>query len=374
MKVKRQESTYHTLRARGLVVLTMISLVSVGMAVVTLAIGAVNLSISKAFRGEQDRVRRRALAYAAFGVGGFLVEETLQRGPFLREALDKWAVETGEALASLGVPHLQVVYEDEEAKLSMAGMVWAAGEVALACQLPTPPVDLTAARAAWKNRLEAVEELIGHGWPLTTDQMARLRACFTAVPSRAINVNTASDEVFEGVWHWAAMAAGVAGHLEFQNSGWPNLAGSKTVSPPTALIPQTYLRGTPMGSPSDRTDALDAGPFQAHELTQPVGVFWFDPSQYYVPFSPDPLGKPDPETFEGFELGDLFRPGVMLNTLLNGFLSLQGPGPYRATSEHYTLSLSKAGASSGAPPETTLRVTWRTSPDGLPRVLRWEEE
>ncbi len=136
-----------------------------------------------------------------------------------------------------------------------------------------------------------------------------------------------------------------------------------------AVSPHPWFKFNPAGNTSS---VIGGRPYGTGDVTQPLALAWYTPEAWFSPMSPIATAE-----FAPIDLGagTLEIPQTSLDMGLSaaaftGWLSLQGPGPYRVASDWYTLSLtsvSKGVTIAG-------RVTCRIFPDALPIMLIHTEE
>lgn len=128
--------------------------------------------------------------------------------------------------------------------------------------------------------------------------------------------------------------------------------------PSYAVRPNAWLK---FQSVPDADAMVGGRPYAVNEVTQPLGLYWFTPESYFTPINPSALGQ--------FEVQNPVPP-IALNVGLSaaaftGWVSLQGPGPYRPASEWYTFAPRDTVGGS----EVVTRVTLRVYPNEMPVVL-----
>lgn len=122
-----------------------------------------------------------------------------------------------------------------------------------------------------------------------------------------------------------------------------------------------WVKGQPVSGASSLTGQR---PLRLNDLTQPVGLLWYTPEAWFTPVTPAALGR--------FSMTPVHpdRPYKEINVGLaaasfTGWLSLQGPGPFRAGSEWYTITARSNWMSIGVAAQATLRIF----PDEMPTVV-----
>ncbi len=104
-------------------------------------------------------------------------------------------------------------------------------------------------------------------------------------------------------------------------------------------------------------------PYRTGDVTQPLGLAWYTPEAWFSPISPVTAGQFAGSAPLAINVG-------LGSAAFTGWLSLQGPGPYRVGSSWYsfTANASLKGVS------LTQKIICRISPKTLPQILIATEE
>lgn len=150
-------------------------------------------------------------------------------------------------------------------------------------------------------------------------------------------------------------------YFESGTVSFPPYYGQKSYVP--KIMPWMRGQGT-----ADASTIIQGRPYAASELTQSLGLLWYTPEGWFMPHNPTVMG-------EFAEVPGSGLPPIGLNVGLSaaaftGWISLQGPGVFRSTSDWFTFSTQSR--ESGV--AVTTSVTIRVFPNEEPRVLAWRSE
>lgn len=124
--------------------------------------------------------------------------------------------------------------------------------------------------------------------------------------------------------------------------------------------PNAWMKHQPAGN----AQAVMGGrPYAVSDLTQPLGLLWYTPEAWFMPVTPASTGE-----FEFVNNTQATPKGINVGlsaAAFTGWVSLQGPGPYRAASDWYTFEA--RGQKSGS--DVVTRITLRIFPNEMPTVL-----
>lgn len=121
-------------------------------------------------------------------------------------------------------------------------------------------------------------------------------------------------------------------------------------------------------SVQDPASIASGRPYAIQDLTQPLGAAWITPESWFAPLLPTVIGQ-----FQYIVPWASTVAAKGLNVALSaaaftGWLSLQGPGPFRCASEWFTFSSSTSAGGGGV----TIRFILRVYPDQVPSVVAGE--